>query len=354
MQSNPLFEALDQCFAEDEATPLKNRSKNPHDSLFRAVFQYPEHAEGLIRHLLPAQCLSAFNFNSLKLQPTSFIDEQLKNLYADLLYSIELDGRPAFIYFLLEHMSSDSPWLAARMLGYEIRIWEKFIEENPNSKILPLILPLVVRHGLTENTAEPTRFEDLYDAPHPLFEILREHSVRLTLLVEDLKREANEDLYKRAALTQVAKLVLMALKNSRSILDLIQSAPLWCNLIHDVISAGNGWMALARVCRYFWMTQTAENARPLLDEISKRLPMHQTRKDVGMNIEEYLLDKGRKQGIELGRHQSVQRVLITLLQQRFGPLPEATIARVKNSDVEKVEAWLERVLGAISIDDVFR
>ena len=144
----------------------------------------------------------------------------------------------------------------------------------------------------------------------------------------------------------------------RSILDLIQSAPLWCNLIHDVISAGNGWMALARVCRYFWMTQTAENARPLLDEISKRLPMNQTRKDVGMNIEEYLLDKGRKQGIELGRQegrlQGAQRVLLTQLQQRFGPLPEATIARVKNSDVEKVEAWLERVLVAISIDDVFR
>ncbi len=86
-----------------------------------------------------------------------------------------------------------------------------------------------------------------------------------------------------------------------------KSAPLWCNLIGDVISAGNGWMALARVCRYFWMTQTAEHARPLFDEISKQLP--QGRKDVGMNIEEYLLDKGRNQGIELGRQEGGSKPL---------------------------------------------
>lgn len=245
------------------------------------------HAEGLIRHLIPDEALQAMSFNTLALQPTSFIDEQLKNLYADLLYTIELNGRSAFIYILLEHLSSDASWLASRMLGYETRIWEKFIEQNPNSKKLPLILPLVVRHGLSANPADPTRFEDLYDIDDSHFRILREHCVRLTLMVEDLRRERDEDIFGRAVLSQVAKLVLLALKNSRSISDLIRTAPLWCNLIGDVISAGNGWMVLARICRYLWITQSAENARPLFQEISKRLPQNQRRKDMGMNIEEY-------------------------------------------------------------------
>ena len=163
MQSNPLFEALDQSYAEDEAAQLGTSNKNPHDSLFRAIFQHPEHAEGLIRHLVPDEALQAMSVTTLALQPTSFSDEQLKNLYADLLYTIELNGRSAFIYILLEPLSSDASWLAPRMLGYETRIWEKFIEQNPNSKKLPLILPLVVRHGLSANPADPTRFEDLYD-----------------------------------------------------------------------------------------------------------------------------------------------------------------------------------------------
>lgn len=363
MSSNPLFEALDQLFAEEEATPPGKLTKNPHDSIFRSIFQHPEHAEGLIRRLLPKATLTSIRFDTLTLQPASFVDEHLKNLYADLLYSIEIKGRPAFIYLLLEHISTDPRWLASRMLGYEIRIWEKWIEQHPNAKKLPLILPLVIRHGLQSNPPEPTRFEDLYDVDGEFLEALSEHSVRLTLFVEDLKREQNENIFHEQALTQVAKLVLLLLKNSRSISDLIQSAPLWCTLMSEVISAGNAWMALARICRYIWLTQTPEQRQPLWSEISKHLAQP-TQRETVMNIEEYLLDKGRKQGIEVGRLQgwqegrqegrqeAAQRMFVALLNQRFGSVSEAALARIHNSNVETIEHWMERILSAASVDEV--
>lgn len=75
-----------------------------------------------------------------------------------------------------------------------------------------------------------------------------------------------------------------------------------------------------------------------------------------MNIEEYLLDRGRRQGIEVGRQEgrqeTAQQMLITLLEQRFGSLSELALTRIQSSNVEMIEVWMKRVLRAVSVDEV--
>jgi predicted transposase/invertase (TIGR01784 family) len=115
--------------------PSENFHQNPHDSLFRATFSQPENALGLLHYLLPKDALVHFNFNTLKLQSASFIDQHLKNLYSDLLFAIELnDGRSALIYILFEHQSSGEPWMPLRMLAYQVRIWENSSRRIPIQK----------------------------------------------------------------------------------------------------------------------------------------------------------------------------------------------------------------------------
>ncbi len=70
------------------------------------------------------------------------------------------------------------------------------------------------------------------------------------------------------------------------------------------------------------------------------------------------LKKGRQEGLKKGRQEgrteSARRMLTSLLQQRFGPLSETALARIHNAPAEIAERWLERVVQAASIEDVFK
>lgn len=64
------------------------------------------------------------------------------------------------------------------------------------------------------------------------------------------------------------------------------------------------------------------------------------------------LAQGREEGREEGRRQlaaTVQRQLV----RRFGPLPEAALARLAAADADTLGLWAERLLDARSLDAVF-
>ena len=114
-------------------------TRTPHDALFKAAFEAPEHAAGLFRSVLPEPCAGAMVWSTLSLEPGSFIDSALGKSHSDLLFSVDLDGSRAYLYLLLEHQSSndrDMPW---RMLRYLDRIWARHRKDNPGSG-LPIVL----------------------------------------------------------------------------------------------------------------------------------------------------------------------------------------------------------------------
>jgi hypothetical protein len=59
-------------------------------------------------------------------------------------------------------------------------------------------------------------------------------------------------------------------------------------------------------------------------------------------------DKGREEGLEGQR-----AMLLRLLDRRFGAVPEPIAARVAAATSPDIERWIERLLDAASLDDVF-
>jgi hypothetical protein len=53
------------------------------------------------------------------------------------------------------------------------------------------------------------------------------------------------------------------------------------------------------------------------------------------------------------KNQGQQEILLRLLARRFGALPEAVTARVMDAGREELERWSDRILDAVSRDDVF-
>lgn len=66
------------------------------------------------------------------------------------------------------------------------------------------------------------------------------------------------------------------------------------------------------------------------------------------------LEQGLEQGREQGRLEGERATVQRLLTRRFGPLPEAALARLGAADAETLGLWAERLLDAPSLDEVFQ
>ena len=97
----------------------------PHDRLFRAVFSDASEAAGLLQNALPDAVRHSFDWTTLSRREGTFIDEELRQSEADLLYRIEHveTGEPMSVYVLLEHQSSPERLMRLRLLRYCCRIW---------------------------------------------------------------------------------------------------------------------------------------------------------------------------------------------------------------------------------------
>jgi predicted transposase/invertase (TIGR01784 family) len=119
---------------------------SPHDRFTRSLMTNPKVAEEFFKTNLPEHIKNAIDFSSLELRKESFIDDNLKLQIADLLYLVQFNGRPGFLYVLLEHASTDDRFLPFRMHKYVTAIMDHHLKKKDN-KTLPLVYPIILYTG---------------------------------------------------------------------------------------------------------------------------------------------------------------------------------------------------------------
>ena len=122
-------------------------AQSPHDAIFKAVFSELDNATGVLRRMLPPFVEGTVDWASLQVEPGSFVDRRLGHRHSDLLFSVQAGPSRLLLYVLLEHQSTADPWMALRLLRYMVRVWTR----GPRTGALPLIVPLVLSHGLQFN-----------------------------------------------------------------------------------------------------------------------------------------------------------------------------------------------------------
>ncbi|MBT9554963.1 MAG: DUF4351 domain-containing protein [Myxococcales bacterium] len=75
-----------------------------------------------------------------------------------------------------------------------------------------------------------------------------------------------------------------------------------------------------------------------------------------MQERQRVLEEGLKKGLEKGRQEGRQEgtteLLTRLLEQRFGPLSPALIAKIAAGRADELDRWTSRLLAAPSIEAV--
>ncbi len=69
--------------------------------------------------------------------------------------------------------------------------------------------------------------------------------------------------------------------------------------------------------------------------------------------EEYK-QEGQKEGQKEGKKEGEALVLQRLLSRRFGPLPPEVLGRIASASEEDINQWVDRILDAACLEDVFR
>ena len=113
-----------------ETQKTQDRVPRPgtHDPFFKSLFSIEENAWSLLRAQLPEEIWELLADTPPKIIDASFIAEDLSNCQADLLLEVELtSGDPAFDYILVAHKSYQDEETVLQMIGYMVRIWQKFI-----------------------------------------------------------------------------------------------------------------------------------------------------------------------------------------------------------------------------------
>ncbi len=340
-------------------SPSRRPNSNPHDALFRMTFSNVEHAAAELRVVLPPSILARVDLASLTLESGSYVDAELASSESDLLFSVAVADRQAFVYLLFEHQSSVDELMPLRVLKYVVRILDRHVSatgHGSRSLPLPVVLPIVLHHSASGWTAA-TDMEGLFDA-----RLLADPSVvacvpRLSFILDDISRVGDDELRARA-LGALPTLTLWALRDARRPGKVASSLHNWTALVRDLTRVDSGLEALLAVFRY--LSLVAEDLEPqtLLATLTQAEP--RAREEIMTTLAERWKAEGaalgrlegKVEGKAEGKAEGARLLLLSQLELKFGKLPEPVRARVGAATEAELSEWAALVLTATSLEQV--
>lgn len=323
---------------------------NPHDAVFQWILGQPEHAASQLRAVLPPELVKRLDLDRLKLCPGSFIDEELRRRHSDLLFTVPLDGRDAFLYVLEEHQSSEDQLMAFRMLRYMVRIWDRYLKEHKNPKLLPAVVPIVVHQG-DSPWKSPTELLDLIDLDSEAAEAVREFLPRLRFLLDDLALLDEREVRERR-MTPQARMLYLLLQTAPKNPHMLNELRRWLADLDEVLRGPGGEKDFASLVMYI-LTASETPEGPLGDLFAELGP---EAKEAFVTTADMLRAEGEAKGWVEGRAEGLTsgraEALVQIMTIKFGPLEPSVRDAVRTASVEQIEVWTGRVVTAETLDDV--
>ena len=185
------------------------RIPNIHNNVFIKTFLDPENVRGLLQIALPEQIRNIINFSEIKIDPTSYISDEIKGYFSDVVVktrvkTYEQKESKADIYILVEHKSTAENTVLIQVLKYMYLEWQNDIDKK---KHLRVIIPMIFYHG-KEKWKVPRSFVEQFKVNDSIKEFLLNYKYVLFDTKDwDFMDEANQGLKKNVFL--LTALVLM-------------------------------------------------------------------------------------------------------------------------------------------------
>lgn len=142
----------------------KEINKPKYDEFAKFNLEQRSIASEFIKRALPQEFVNLTDFDKMQLEPSEHIDPELRKLISDVLWSVPVKGKKAYIYFLIEHESGlkAHELLPFRFHKYVIRIMEKHLAKG-NAK-LPIVVPILLYHGTHQSYPHSVSIFDCFES----------------------------------------------------------------------------------------------------------------------------------------------------------------------------------------------
>ena len=273
----------------------------PHDAVFKTFLSRVETARDFIEIHLPPALIQVCKLDTLRLESGSFLEDDLRPYYSDILYSLETNRGPGYIHVLIEHQSSPDKLMAFRLMRYAIAAMQRHLENG--HKTLPLVIPILFYQGRRspypwslnwlDNFDDSMLAHQLYSGAFPLVDI--------TVIPDDeIMRHRS-----MAALTLVQKHIRQ--RDMAQLLD---------KLTHLLMLEQMSGQQIAVLIKYMAQAGEAQDIRALFYGLAQRVPQHG---GMLMTLAETWLAEGRekgiKEGIKEGKLQALLQVAAAMLNR---------------------------------------
>lgn len=259
-----------------------------------------------------------------------------------------------YLYLLIEFQSKVDQHMALRMMVYVGLLYQDLIKNKQigAANKLPPVLPIVLYNGQPRWNAKT----DIADLIPTLPEFLRQYTPHMKYLVIDEGCYSDEELASKKNLV-AAIFRLEQTVTPETIEALLQSLCDWLKDDSRLSRMFAVWIRaiLKRNSEYRIMLPKIDDLQELRIMLSDRV--EQWAKD----YEAKGILKGRmegreegiEKGIEKGRCAEASATLLRFLTRKFGAVPHTIRTRIEQADLESLELWLDRILDAKSMDEVF-
>lgn len=304
-----------------------------HDAAYRELFTHPELIEDLLRHFVHEPWVEELDFSTLRRESEISVVRRRGLKIRDVVWSVDFRDRKLYILVLLEFQSRPDPIMAIRQVIYTVSLYEDLYKQKRLTEggKLPPVLPIVLYKGQARWRA-PLSIEDMI-APAP--ETLARYLPRMSyFLIDEQRTPVSLTTEERNTVA-----ALLALEQSREGAEVLEVV---CLLVQSLREPGDESLRQAfkelvlkaLPVKYAPIAEVFDHPEDAMT-LAQRLKLSDDRKQAAVRAD-------------------VQRsVLVSLLEQKFGPLDEVSAARLTRAKPTQLGKWILRVLPANSLDEVW-
>jgi len=326
---------------------LVNMLNNPHDVFFKKVFSEREIARDFIENYLPEKVLKIIDTRSIKILKDSFLDNDLKESFSDMVYKVNINNQPGYLYLLFEHKSYPDKMVAFQFLKYLTRLWDLHLKQNTTKK-LPVIIPILIYHGkeiynvnlnfATLLNQQPEVKDYIPDFQYLLYDFSQFSDTEIIGSIKSrLFLQILHNIFKENFEEELGKILLLFrdLENTNTVLEYFEVAMRYIINVREI------------------------SMSDLHEKVSKTIP---ERRKYLMTLGDKLREEGRKKGIEEGRKEGIaegekrglQETVSILLTKKLNikEIPENIQKQIKSGNISTLEKVRDNIFDINSLDDL--
>ncbi|MEQ8223011.1 MAG: Rpn family recombination-promoting nuclease/putative transposase, partial [Candidatus Eremiobacterota bacterium] len=141
------------------------------DRGYKLLFSHPKMVEDLIKSFVKEEFIDKIDYSTLKPVKSSFVSSGFKSRETDVIWTLKIDGKEAYVYILIDFQSTVDKFMALRLMTYTGLFYEYLLKQKKKKKKklpdkLPPVFPVLLYNG-TKKWSAPLNINELIDISFP-------------------------------------------------------------------------------------------------------------------------------------------------------------------------------------------